>query len=93
MIPDPAAAIHGLQYIGYYRLSAYALSYQDCTLPGKPFRPGATFDQIVDLYRFDRELRLLVLDAIERIEVALRSTLNNEMAVRHETGFQLSRTA
>jgi abortive infection bacteriophage resistance protein len=82
-IPDPAAATHCLQYIGYYRLSAYALTFQDCTLAGKPFRPGTTFDHLVDLYRFDRELRLLVLDAIERIEVALRSVLNNEMAMRH----------
>lgn len=35
------------------------------------------------IYRFDRELRLLVLDAIERIEIALRSVLNNEMSMRH----------
>lgn len=82
-IADPAAAAHYLQYIGYYRLSAYALSFQDCAQPGKPFRADVTFDMLLDLYRFDRELRLHVLDAIERIEVALRSALNNEMAVRH----------
>lgn len=83
VVPDPDDAIHSFQYIGYYRLSAYALSFQDCTQPGKPFRPGTNFKQVVGLYRFDRELRLLVLDAIERIEVALRSVLNNKMAMRH----------
>lgn len=36
------------------------------------FRPGASFGQAVDLYVFDKRLRLLFLDAIERIEVALR---------------------
>ncbi len=82
-IADPSAAEHCLRYVGYYRLSAYALVFQDCTQPGKPFRPGTTLEQVVDLYRFDRELRLLVLDAIERIEVAVRSALNNELCLRY----------
>lgn len=83
VIADPAAAEHCLRYVGYYRLSAYALTFQDCTQPGKPFRPGTSFEQVVDLYRFDRELRLLVLDAIERVEVAVRSALNNELGLLH----------
>lgn len=82
-IDDPAAAMHYLRFIGYYRLSAYALAFQDCAQAGKPFRAGTTFEQLLDLYRFDRELRLHVLDAIERVEVALRSVVNNEMAMRH----------
>ena len=36
------------------------------------FRPGTTFQQVMDLYVFDKRLRLLFLDAIERVEVALR---------------------
>lgn len=36
------------------------------------FLPGTTFKQVMDLYVFDKRLRLLILDAIERIEVALR---------------------
>lgn len=83
IVADEAAAQHYLRYIGYYRLSAYALTFQDCQQITKPFQPGTTFEALLDLYRFDRELRLHVLDAIERIEVALRSTLNNEMANRH----------
>ncbi|HVZ64019.1 MAG TPA: Abi family protein [Lacunisphaera sp.] len=83
VIPNAAAAEHYLEYIGYYRLSAYALTFQDCSLPDKPFKPGTTLDMLLDLYRFDRELRLHVLDAIERIEVALRSVINNEMSLRH----------
>ncbi len=36
------------------------------------FRKGTTFQQVMDLYVFDKRLWLLFLDAIERIEVALR---------------------
>jgi len=36
------------------------------------FRSGATFENAVKLYVFDKQLRLLALDALERIEIALR---------------------
>jgi abortive infection bacteriophage resistance protein len=36
------------------------------------FRPGATFQQVLDLYVFDKKLRLLLLDALERVEVSVR---------------------
>ena len=82
-VPDPQRATHFLRFIGYYRLSAYALPFQVLSQPDKRFQPGTGFDQILDLYVFDRELRLLVMDAVERIEVAFRICLVNEMSVRH----------
>lgn len=39
------------------------------------FRAGATFQNAVDLYVFDKRLRLLALDALERIEVVLRADI------------------
>lgn len=36
------------------------------------FRAGTTLQHVMDLYVFDKRLRLLFLDAIERIEVSLR---------------------
>lgn len=42
------------------------------TLLFDQFKPGSTFQNAVDLYVFDKQLRLLALDALERIEVALR---------------------
>jgi abortive infection bacteriophage resistance protein len=36
------------------------------------FRANSSFRQVMDLYVFDKRLRLILLDAIERIEVALR---------------------
>ncbi|MGV3531351.1 MAG: Abi family protein [Chthoniobacteraceae bacterium] len=82
-IPDTAKAEHYLRFIGYYRLSAYALPFQQHGQPGKPFKPGVTFEDVLNLYRFDRELRLLAMDVLERIEVAVRSVIVNEMCLRH----------
>lgn len=69
-----------LQTIGYYRLSAYFLLYQrdDST-----FFPDASFDDGLNLYLFDKQVRLLVMDALERIEVAVRTIVSNEMSLQY----------
>lgn len=41
------------------------------------FKLGATFNQALDMYRFDRHLRLLMFNEIEKIEIALRSAIVN----------------
>ncbi len=53
------------------------------------FKPGINFRHVLDLYSFDRQLRLLTLDALERIEIALRTALSNELAVRHNPWWYL----
>lgn len=67
---DDAAKI--LSNINYYRLGTYSWSFIK-DHGDHHFAEGIYFEDIVDLYVFDRELRLLVLDAIERFEVALRT--------------------
>lgn len=47
------------------------------------FREGATFEGVVTLYRFDQQLRRLVLDGIEPVEVALRAQWAHHMATTH----------
>lgn len=79
-IGDEQRVRHWLQRISYYRLSAYFLPFKN----GQNFRAGAEFNEIAGLYIFDRKLRLLVLDAIERIEVAIRTSITYE--VGHEYG-------
>jgi abortive infection bacteriophage resistance protein len=81
---DSALAQACLERIGYYRLSGYWYPFRKSRsythpLTGKQqiiveddFRPNSTFQQVMDLYVFDKRLRLIFLDAIERIEVALR---------------------
>jgi abortive infection bacteriophage resistance protein len=89
-VPDPLRAEHYLSVISYYRLSAYSLPFQAGN-PDHHFRPGVSFDHILDLYVFDRELRLLVLDAIERIEVAIRAQLSNYMSLQYGGHWYLDR--
>lgn len=43
------------------------------------FKPGTTFQNAVDLYVFDKRLRLLVMDALERIEIALRVDVSHTL--------------
>jgi abortive infection bacteriophage resistance protein len=39
------------------------------------FKPNSTFENVIAIYDFDRELRILVFDAIERFEIAFRTKL------------------
>lgn len=41
------------------------------------YKAGASFDQVLMLYRFDKKLRLLIFNEIEKIEVAVRSAIVN----------------
>ncbi|NCT75438.1 MAG: Abi family protein [Chitinophagaceae bacterium] len=79
-ITDLAAAEHYLLHIGYYRLAGYWQILQS-DIRNHIFRKGSTFEEVVCLYKFDRELRLLVYDAIERIEISLRSVIICEMSM------------
>jgi len=82
-IPDPGQATHHLKFIGYYRLSAYMLPFQHQGTgeDRHQFQPGASMDDVLDLYTFDRTLRLLVMDALERIEVAVRAAISDHMSL------------
>lgn len=82
-IPDEARARHYLGNISYYRLSAYTRPFYQPAQPDHTFLEGTCFDDVLHLYVFDRELRLLLLDAIERLEVALRAQLTNTLAEHH----------
>lgn len=65
-----------LRDVGYYRLSPYWRFYRkDPRALGGRLVPGTSIDQVWSLYTFDRELRLLALDAIERVEIGVRARL------------------
>lgn len=83
VIPDPDRASRYLRHIGYFRLSPYTIPFQRGQADHL-FRDGAAFDDVLDLYIFDRALRLLVMDALERVEVAVRAALTDHMATTYE---------
>ncbi len=61
-----------LAHLNYYRLIAYWLPFEQ-DHPTHQFKIGTRFETVLEHYIFDRELRLLVMDAIERVEVSLRT--------------------
>ncbi|WP_299038939.1 Abi family protein [uncultured Pseudokineococcus sp.] len=81
-IPDPDRARRYLRHIGYYRLSPYAIPFQQGG-PDHLFHEGAAFDDVLDLYVFDRALRLVVMDALERVEVAVRAAMTDHMSTAY----------
>lgn len=91
-IPDQAKAEHYLRYIGYYRLSGYWHPFQFPAGTAHPdnFRPGTDFQTILNIYIFDRRLRVLLMDAIERIEVSARAVISNTMSEAYGPHWHLS---
>jgi len=63
--------------LNYYRLSAYALPFQ---LQKDLFNPGTRWHEIINLYEFDRNLRLLLLGNLEILEVAFRTAICHYLA-------------
>lgn len=85
IIQDKDIARHYLSYISYYRFCGYAIEFEgELVDDEKQYREGTTFEQILDCYVFDRKLRLLVIDAIERIEIAIRTVITNEMGLKYK---------
>jgi abortive infection bacteriophage resistance protein len=73
-IGDRQRAARYLTHINYYRLRAYWLIFEESGDEGTHrFKLGARFDDALSLYVFDRKLRMLVLEAIERVEVSFRT--------------------
>lgn len=82
-IPDRDRTARYLRHIGYYRLSPYTIPFQEGGADHQ-MREGTSFDDVLDLYVFDRSLRLLVMDALERVEVAVRSALTDHMSTTYD---------
>ncbi|WP_415176958.1 Abi family protein [Porticoccus sp.] len=81
-VKDEQEALRQLSSISYYRLSGYWYPFRQRNAAGKVssnFIPGTTFDQVIQLYEFDRKLRSFVLDALERIEIAVRTRITYHM--------------
>jgi abortive infection bacteriophage resistance protein len=70
------ALIKKLESVNYYRLSGYLFPFRQKN--SDHFYPGTKLSVVWNRYRFDRQLRFLVLDGIERIEVALKTDIAYE---------------
>lgn len=71
-IPDQSKAERFLSQVNYYRLSAYCIPFE---VTRHVFKKGVSFEQIQQLYEFDRRLRFLIDEALEVIEISFRTSL------------------
>ena len=87
-INDEQRAARFLEVVSYFRLSPYMRPFQ---LPdhSHQFIKGSGFRDLSRLYNFDRRLRLLVMDAIERVEVSARAMVSNHMGPKYGTHWYL----
>jgi abortive infection bacteriophage resistance protein len=93
-VSNDNAALAYLTRIGYYRLSAYWYPLRLPLITQDPitqkikvsrqdkFCPGIKFENTLSIYVFDKRLRLLLLDAIERVEIAMRVDISHILGTR-----------
>ncbi|CAM1335141.1 Abi family protein [Tenacibaculum aestuariivivum] len=74
IIKQPRIAEKYLLNISYYRLGEYWYVMQS-DKEKHIFKPNSKFEDVIALYNFDAELRLLLFDVIEKIEISLRTKL------------------
>lgn len=79
---NAADAPHFLSNISYYRLKGYWWEMQADKV-NHHFINESVFEDVIDLYNFDRHFRLIVFNAIERIEISLRSKLIYHLSITH----------
>jgi abortive infection bacteriophage resistance protein len=79
VISNRAKAEATLSHISYYRLSAYFRPFRK---PDSEEFDAASFDDIIALYKFDKDLRSLLSDALEIIEVHVRTRITYYLAMK-----------
>ena len=83
IIEDLSFATYWIENVGYYRLSGYWWPMQTDKV-NHVFKAGSRFESVIKLYQFDQELKHLVFDVIEKIEVSFRARLINVFSLAYE---------
>ena len=82
IIDDEAEAVAVLERISYFRLASYWRPMeQDKVL--HVFKPNSHFSNVLTLYRFDSELKSLVFNSIQRIEIAVRTRMIQQFSMKY----------
>jgi abortive infection bacteriophage resistance protein len=91
IIEDEAKAKYWLSHVSYYRLKHYTFSFKNIN-DNNNFIPNTTFKQVLDLYLFDRKLKLVIFDGLETIEVAVKTMLSNTFSQSYGAHWYLEET-
>lgn len=89
-VTDEDACEALLGAVGYYRLTGYLYPFRESELRADEdgsatrvilnrYRPGTSIAAAAALIDFDRELRMLTLDGLERIEISLRMKVGHTL--------------
>ena len=74
-VENDSKALHLLENLSYYRLSAYWYPMLSSPKNAHQFKPNSSFNRSFKLYCFDREFRKLISLEIEKIEVSIRAKM------------------
>ena len=67
-------ALKILEKVSYYRLGSYWHTFLE-DKQSKAFKENSSFDRAFEIYKFDMNLRKIIIAEIEKIEVAFRSKM------------------
>jgi abortive infection bacteriophage resistance protein len=84
IIENRERAIKYLNNVGYFRLTGYMFHLQ-CNDGTHNFNKDTKFDDIINLYQFDKKLKAVISEYLERIEICLRAKLTDKYS--QEYGF------
>lgn len=84
LITENDNAAHYLSHISYYRLGEYWHAMQ-CDKKEHLFKENSKFKDVISLYNFDAELRILLFGVIEKIEISLRTKLIYHLSQEYNT--------
>lgn len=80
IINDKEDAKFVLSNVNYYRFTAYLLSFKN---DDGSYKEGTTFEEVYDIYRFNKEFRILLTDLLGSIEIAFRTYIGYTLAIKH----------
>lgn len=83
LVSDPSEAIEILNSISYFRLASYWQSFEVQDSNSHEFIRGSRFEDVVNLYLFDKKLRSLIFSAIQDVEIALRTRIIQHFSLRY----------
>ena len=88
MIQDYDEALLFLSNVSFYRFRGYLEPFVDQTTDSdlRPFQPGTSFDAVMECYKFDGRLRVVVLEAFNHIEISLRTQWTHCLSYVHGGG-------
>lgn len=94
---DTQQAEFELARIGYYRLSGYFYPFRVLPLPQSKFPKrqdnfvaGTEFNHVIELYNFDNAIKLLALEAVQHIEIAMRTHIAYTLGKHHPIAHLMS---